>query len=280
MRTNFFIFLCFLLNCCSKSGSPAPPAPPPPPPPPVVPVVSWNFETSPVWQDEFDVNGAPNATHWNFEEGGNGWGNNELEYYTNNNNATVQGGTLHITARIENIGSSQYSSARMITKGRGDWLYGRFEIRARIPGGRGTWPAIWLLNSGNVYGGWPKSGEIDIMEHVGFDPNNIHFTVHNQSYYGANGKGSNKIIATAIDSFHVYRCDWTPAGIRGFIHGVQYFEYANPGTGTNAWPYDQPFFMILNVAVGGNWGGAMGVDNSVFPATMDVDYVRVYKWVD
>ena len=277
MRTIYFVSFCLLfLNGCSKSGSPdpVPPAPPPPTPP-----VSWNFETAPVWQDEFDVDGAPDASRWNFEVGGNGWGNNELEYYTNNNNAIVQDGALHITARNETVGSSQYSSARMITKAKGDWLYGRFEVRARIPGGRGTWPAIWLLNSENVYGAWPRSGEIDIMEHVGFDPNNIHFTVHNQAYYGANGKGSNMIIATALDSFHIYRCDWTSNGIRGFIDGVQYFEYGNPKAGTDSWPYDQKFFMILNVAVGGNWGGAMGVDNSAFPATMDVDYVRVYKWI-
>ena len=272
------IAICFFLNGCSKSGG-TPSPPPPPPPPPVVPTVQWEFETNPVWSDEFDLNGNPDNSKWNFELGGNGWGNNELEYYTDNGNAVIQDGLLKITAKKESLGAYNYTSARMTSKTKGDWKYGRFEIRARIPAGRGTWPAIWLLNSDNAYGDWPRSGEIDIMEHVGYDPNIVHFTVHNQTYYGANGKGSSQNVPTALDSFHVYRCDWTPAGIRAFIDGSQYFEYTNSNKGVEYWPYDKNFFMILNVAVGGNWGGAMGVDDSVFPATLEVDYVRVYKFL-
>jgi len=263
---------------CSKSGG-SNPTPPPPPPPPPPPVIQWEFEANPIWSDEFGADGSPDNSKWNFELGGNGWGNNELEYYTDNGNALVQGGTLKITAKKESLGAYDYTSARMTSKTKGDWKYGRFEIRARVPAGRGTWPAIWLLNSDNAYGAWPRSGEIDIMEHVGYDPNIIHFTVHNQTYYGANGKGNSQNVPTAIDSFHVYRCDWTPAGVRGFIDGVKYFEYANSNLGVDYWPYDKNFFMILNVAVGGNWGGAMGVDDTVFPATLEVDYVRVFKFV-
>jgi beta-glucanase (GH16 family) len=241
--------------------------------------VNWTFESTPVWTDEFNVNGAPDPSKWTFETGGNGWGNNELEYYTNGNNAVIDNGVLKIIAKKESVGGRNYTSSRMITKNKGDWTYGRFEIKAKIPKGIGTWPAIWLLATDNVYGTWPNSGEIDIMEHVGFDLNKIHFTVHNKTYNGGNGKGASQVIPTATDSFHIYRCDWTPAGIRGFIDGQQYFEYSNTYYTFDSWPYDQKFFMILNIAVGGNWGGQQGVDDTSFPATMEIDYIKVYKWV-
>ena len=223
---------------------------------------------------------VPNPNKWSYDIGGDGWGNHELEYYTNgnNNNAILDSGFLHIVAKKESMNGMNYTSARMLTKGKAEWLYGRFEIRARVPRGRGTWPAIWLLPSENYYGGWPLSGEIDIMEHVGFDQNNIHFTVHNATFFGGNGKGASKVITTASDSFHVYRCDWTPQGIRGFIDGDQYFEYINNNGGSPYYPYNRKFFMILNVAIGGDWGGQQGVDDSIFPVQMDVDYVKVYKW--
>lgn len=241
--------------------------------------VTWTFETTPVWADEFNINGAPDPSKWTFEIGGGDWGNNELEYYTNGNNVIIDNGALKITAKKESFGGRNYTSSRMITKNKADWKYGRFEIKAKIPRGIGTWPAIWLLATDNVYGGWPNSGEIDIMEHVGFDQDKIHFTVHNKTYNGGNGKGAALIVPGASDAFHVYRCDWTPAGIRGFIDEQEYFEYSNPNSGSDTWPYDQRFFMILNVAVGGNWGGQQGVDDASFPATMEIDYIKVYKWV-
>ena len=242
----------------------------------------YQFESTPVWSDEFDNNGAPDPSKWNYDVGAGGWGNNELQYYTNDNNAVVQDGKLSIEARKESKEGSSYTSARMISKGKGDFLYGRFEISAKLPTGRGLWPAIWLLSSDNAYGVWPNSGEIDIMEQVGFDPLNIHCTVHNNVYNGARGnaKSSNSIVASATSDFHVYRVDWTPYSVKGFIDEVQYFEYTNDGQGFTTWPYDKNFYLILNVAVGGNWGGANGIDDSVFPGEMQIDYVRVYKLIE
>jgi beta-glucanase (GH16 family) len=251
---------------------------------PTAPVVdlNWQFETTPVWEDNFDNTGAPNASKWTFETGGSGWGNNELQYYTDGSNAEVNNGNLVLTAKAETVGSNNYTSTRMITKGKGDWKYGRFEVRAKLPKGRGTWPAIWMLSSDNSYGTWPASGEIDIMEHVGFDPNNVHCSIHTSAYNHTRGtqKTANTVVAGATDDFHVYRVDWTPYAVRGFVDGTQYFEFVNENTGFTTWPFNKNFFLILNIAVGGNWGGAQGVDNSIFPATMLVDYVRVYKMIE
>ncbi len=254
-------------------------------PPPVAsqPIVeqNWQFETMPMWEDNFATAGAPDASKWTFETGGSGWGNNELQFYTSGSNATVSGGNLTITAKRESNSGREYTSSRMITKGKGDFLYGRFEVRAKLPRGRGTWPAIWMLYSENTYGNWPASGEIDIMEHVGYDPNRIHCTVHTTAFNHTRGtqKSATKVVPTATDNFHVYRVDWTPFAVRGFIDGEQYFEFLNNNTGFTAWPFDKKFFLILNVAVGGNWGGAQGVDNAVFPASMVIDYVKVYKLI-
>lgn len=242
---------------------------------------NWQFETTPVWQDEFNTGVVPDATKWSFETGGNGWGNNELQFYTNGLNSNVNGGSLNITAKKETSSGRDYTSSRMITKGKGDWLYGRFEVKAKIPKGRGTWPAIWMLSSDNSYGNWPSSGEIDIMEHVGYDVNKVHFSVHTSAYNHTRGtqKTSSKVVPAATDSFHIYRVDWTPYAVRGFIDGVSYFEFINNNTGFTAWPFDKPFHLILNVAVGGNWGGVQGIDNTIFPATLQVDYVRVFKMI-
>ncbi len=242
---------------------------------------NWQFETTPVWQDDFTSGTTVDASKWTFETGGNGWGNNELQYYTPGANSTISGGILTITAKKETLQGRDYTSSRMITKGKGDWLYGRFEIRAKLPKGRGTWPAIWLLSSDNAYGNWPASGEMDIMEHVGYDPNNVHATIHTSVYNGQRGtqKSAVKFIADATDAFHIYRIDWTPFAVRAFIDGVQYFEYTNNNTSYTAWPFNKPFFLILNIAVGGNWGGVQGVDNTIFPATMQVDYVKVFKMI-
>lgn len=255
-----------------------------PPITPAEPVVdkNWQFETTPVWEDNFTNNGAPDPAKWTFETGAGGWGNNELQYYTAGANATVSGGNLVITAKKESVSGSEYSSARMITKGKGDWLYGRFEVRAKLPKGKGTWPAIWMLSSDNTYGTWPASGEMDIMEHVGFDPNRVHCSIHTSAYNHTRGtqKTANTLVATATDDFHVYRIDWTPYAVRGYVDGTQYFEFVNENTGFTTWPFNKKFFMIMNIAVGGNWGGAQGVDNTVFPATMVVDYVKVYKMIE
>lgn len=243
---------------------------------------NWQFETTPVWSDEFNTGTSADLSKWTFETGGSGWGNNELQYYTAGANSTISGGNLVITAKKEAMGGNNYTSSRMITKGKGDWLYGRFEIRAKLPKGRGTWPAIWMLHSDNTYGNWPASGEIDIMEEVGYDQDRIHASVHTSAYNHTRGtqKTASKVIAGSTDNFHIYRVDWTPYAVRGYIDGVQYFEFVNENTGFTTWPFNIKFFMILNVAVGGNWGGAQGVDDAVFPASMLVDYVRVYKMIE
>lgn len=239
----------------------------------------WQFENTAVWTEEFSTDGLPDPSKWNYDIGGSGWGNNELQYYTDGLNANITSGILKITAKKESYAGKEYTSTRMVTKNKADWLYGRFEIKAKLPKGRGTWPAIWMLPTENAYGGWPNSGEIDIMEHVGFNENTVHFTLHAGGFYAANGKGSSKFIVGATDDFHLYRLDWTPYGIRGYFDNEKVFEYLNPGAGYFTWPYDKKFHLLLNIAVGGNWGGAQGVDNTIFPATMEVDYIKVYKFV-
>ena len=277
IERSFYLALCSILFSCSNKGGSGGVTPPPPPPPPPI-VYEWVFEGTATWTDEFATDGAPDANKWGYDVGGNGWGNNELQYYTNGLNATITGGILKITARKENFSGRNYTSARMVTKNKADWLYGRFEIKAKLPKGRGTWPAIWMLPTESAYGVWPNSGEIDIMEHVGYDPNNVHFTLHANAFFGANGKGGAKNIVGATDDFHIYRLDWAPYGIRGYFDNERVFEYINPGAGYTTWPYDKKFHMLLNIAVGGNWGGAQGVDDTVFPATLEIDYVRFYPF--
>ena len=253
------------------------------PPPSSPPSTSWNFETTPAWQDEFDYTGLPDPAKWSFEQGGDGWGNHELQYYTRSlKNAHVGDGVLSIVARRQKIEGSDYSSARLRSKGKGDFRYGRFEVRAKLPIGRGTWPAIWMLPTDQVYGGWPKSGEIDIMEHVGYDPGRIHITMHTGAYNHVLGTQKTAIhpVDDATTQFHRYRVDWTPATIRGYIDDVQVYEFVNEGTGPAAWPFDQRFHFLLNIAVGGDWGGKEGVDKNIFPATLQIDYVRAYKLIE
>ncbi|WP_374165003.1 family 16 glycosylhydrolase [Arcticibacter sp. MXS-1] len=274
--------MCLFSFCSGKDDMK--PLPQPEKPVPEVPAnKEYGFESTPVWQDEFEYTGKPDASKWGYDIGGSGWGNNELQYYTDRtNNASVANGILTITAIKEQFEGKNYTSARLVTKNKGDFLYGRFEIKAKIPGGRGTWPAIWMLPTDNTYGTWPKSGEIDIMEHVGYDMNNVHVTIHNEAYNGANNtqKGQSKIIPTATTDFHLYRLDWTPKGLAGSIDGQKIFEYTNEGKGSATWPFDKRFHLLLNVAVGGNWGGQQGVDESIFPKAMEVDYVRVYKMTE
>jgi beta-glucanase (GH16 family) len=241
----------------------------------------WTFEQKPVWADEFNYNGLPDSSKWGYDIGGRGWGNNELQYYTDKGNAVVGNGVLTITARKEDRENRHYTSARLISKGKGDFLYGRFEIRAKLPQGRGTWPAIWMLPTDWAYGGWPNSGEIDIMEHVGFNPGKVHVSTHCKAYYFK--INTQKTSVTEVDSiytaFHTYRLDWTPATIRGYIDDRKVFEMRNEGQGFEVWPFDKRFHLLLNVAVGGDWGGQQGVDDTIFPTSMQVDYVRVFRMI-
>jgi beta-glucanase (GH16 family) len=237
-----------------------------------------------VWSDEFDYNGLPDPAKWSYDTEGNstGWGNNESQYYTNERlqNAEVRDGFLSITAIKEEYEGFHYTSARLRTKGKGDWLYGRFEIKVRIPDGRGMWPAIWMLPSDWVYGGWPKSGEIDIMESVGYDPFVIVASAHTESYNHLLGthKSAKTTVNTCYSDFHVYALEWEAAEYRVYVDDILYFTFRNEGTGYKEWPFDKRFHLLLNVAVGGNWGGAQGIDDSIFPRTMMIDYVRVYQY--
>ncbi len=279
--TTLFSLALFMTACGSKSESPAPIITPPTTQAPPEDK-NWAFETTPVWADEFEYTGKPDPAKWGYDIGGNGWGNNEVQYYSDNlANASVSDGKLAITARIESMGGQQYTSARLVTKDKGDFLYGRFEVKAKLPTGRGTWPAIWMLPTDWAYGGWPKSGEIDIMEHVGYDQNKVHITVHTDAYNHSKNtqKGSTKVIETASTAFHVYRVDWTPYAIRGYIDDQLIFNFINNGYGHSTWPFDKRFHLLLNIAIGGNWGGQQGVDPSIFPQTMEVDYVRVYNMI-
>lgn len=251
--------------------------------PPVFGDKGWTFESTPFWSDEFNVNGAPDPSKWSYDIGGSGWGNNELEYYTNSTkNSSVENGKLSISVLKEDFGGKNYTSARLVTKGKCDFLYGRVEVKAKLPSGKGTWPAIWMLPTDWVYGGWPNSGEIDIMEHVGYDPNVIHISAHTLKYYFKinTQKTAVKTIPTATTDFHIYRMDWTPYALRGYIDDVKVFEFINENSGFEVWPFDQKFHLLLNVAYGGDWGGAQGIDPTTLPQKMEVDYVRIYKMID
>lgn len=240
-----------------------------------------------VWSDEFEADGAPDPLKWNFELGNGcpqncGWGNHELQYYTQDPaNVRVTGGKLVIEARKDSTAGSGFTSAKIVSKGKGDWRYGRFEIKAKLPRGRGTWPAIWMLPTDWKYGGWPSSGEIDIMEHVGFDPGVIHGTIHTESYNHIKGtqKGEKIDIRDAQDTFHVYAIDWTADRIDFFVDDKLYYTVTrDPKEDYKGWPFDQRFYLIMNIAVGGDWGGTQGVDTGIWPQRMEIDFVRVYKW--
>lgn len=238
-----------------------------------------------LWSDEFNNAGLPDTLKWNYDVGTGcpelcGWGNNEKQFYSKQRlqNARVENGVLIIEAIKESFNGSDYSSARLTTKSKGDWKYGRFEIRAKLPAGKGIWSAIWMLPSNPGYGGWPHSGEIDIMENVGYLPDTVYGTIHSGDFNGMNGK--QKSLGLKINdlstNFHVYAVDWTPEKISFFVDGRLYNEFVNQHSGPGAWPFDKPFHLILNIAVGGSWGGKHGIDNSVFPQKMEIDYVRVY----
>ncbi|WP_157546564.1 glycoside hydrolase family 16 protein [Hamadaea tsunoensis] len=243
------------------------------------------------WSDDFNgaAGSAPDGSKWAYETGGGGWGNNELEYYTTStSNAALDGsGNLVITARAGNpsgyscwYGSCQYTSARLKTQGKFTQTYGRFESRIKIPRGQGLWPAFWMLgdNIGSV--GWPQSGEVDIMENVGNEPGTVHGTLHGPGYSGCCGLGQAYTLpngAALADGFHTYAVDWAPDSITFYIDGIQYGRRTPADANGNQWVFDHPFFMLLNVAVGGNWPGSPN-GSTTFPQTMTVDYVHVYGW--
>ncbi len=212
-------------------------------------------------------------------------GNQEGQYYTKGRtaNARVDAGNLVITARREDTltcwyGPCKFTSARLATRGMASWRYGRVDVRAKLPAGKGVWPAIWMLPEASLYGGWPGGGEIDIMEFVGHEPKTIYGTVHTKAYNHPMGtqKGGNIALTDLASAWHVYHLEWEPDSLHIGVDGVRYFDFANEGT-WEKWPFDQPFHLLLNLAVGGAWGGAQGVDSAVFPQEFRVDWVRVHK---
>lgn len=250
-----------------------------------------------VWSDEFDTPGAPDPAKWAPEVGF--IRNQELQYYTRGRaeNLRIEDGSLVIEARREVFPNpafdasagkdwkrsrkeAGYTSASLTTQGKASWKYGRIEVRAKLPEGRGLWPAIWML--GDAKGQrvpWPACGEIDIMEYVGHEPGVIHGTVHTAKYNHVKKTqlGARLKVGPVGEKFRVYAVEWDPKKIDFFVDKEKYFTFPNEGTGDEAWPFDKPFYLILNVAVGGAWGGAKGVDEGAFPARMLVDYVRVYE---
>ena len=251
------------------------------------------------WFDEFDRDGAPDPEIWVVEEWPVGRVNEEDQAYTKRSrNLRVENGALIIEAHREDFEGARYTSGRLHTFHKRDLLYGRVDFRARLPGGRGTWAALWMLTSDpfryatkcsaspeewqgdDDCDAWPNSGEIDIMEHVGYDMHRLYGTVHNKAYYAGNGqhrKGSVEV-RDVEQAFHVYSLEWTPELLRVYYDGVPYFTYVNDGKGWESWPYDHPYHLIMNLAIGGLWGRAGGpIDDAIFPVRLEVDYVRVFK---
>jgi beta-glucanase (GH16 family) len=225
-----------------------------------------------VWNDEFDGSNI-DLTKWDHEVNGNGGGNNELQYYTNfPTNSFIENGSLVIQARKENYLGKEYTSARMRTLNKGDWTYGRFDIRAKLPFGQGLWPAIWMLPSDWFYGGWPESGEIDIMELLGHQPYKVYGTIHygTSANHQSNGGSYQLSASTFANDYHLFTMEWDSVGMKWYVDGNLYY------TTTHGQPFDKRFHMLLNVAVGGNWPGNPNL-STTFPQKMFVDYVRVYK---
>jgi len=226
-----------------------------------------------VFFDEFNVDGAPDSSKWGYDLGNNnGWGNNEAQYYTNRTqNAVVSNGTLKINLIKEAYQGYNYTSARLLSKGKYSMKYGKVEIRAKIPSGGGTWPALWMLGDNIDSVGWPACGEIDIMEHVGNQLNRIFGTLHYPGRSGGNADGASVMISNATTEFHIYSMEWNASNIKIYVDNQLFFTYNNNPNS----PFNQNFFFIMNVAMGGNFGGT--IDPNVTNATMEVDYIRVYQ---
>ena len=276
------IFLClgFFLAACA-AATPEPTATPAPTPTPVPSPTAegeragWEI----VWRDEFDGSEL-DLKNWTFDLGGGGWGNQEWQAYTDRpENVRLEDGMLVIEAREEEATFSgrPYSSARIKTQGLHAWQYGRIEARLKLPYGQGIWPAFWMLGENITHKGWPASGEIDIMEHIGREPDHIYATVHAPGYSGGNGVGTS--ITTSADSlrndFHVYAIEWEENQIRWYFDDQEFFKIT-PEDVPGEWIFDHPFFIILNLAVGGGWPGYPNT-TTVFPQFMYADYVRVYQ---
>jgi len=232
-----------------------------------------------VWNDEFESE-AIDRSKWAFDGGAGGFGNNEMQWYSNKSeNARIEDGCLVIETRRQKTAGWPYTSAKLMS--RADWKYGYFEVRAKLPTGVGSWPAIWMLpRDPKAYGsGWPDAGELDLMEHVGYDPGVIHFTAHTGAFNHKLGTQKTQLVRVpdAQSAFHIYTIEWTSEQVRFLLDGQEVHVFRNLHETYREWPFDTPFYLILNIAAGGDWGGLEGVDNESLPWRMMIDWVRVYR---
>lgn len=237
-----------------------------------------------VWSDEFDVDGAPDQTKWIYETGGHGWGNNEKQYYTTSSeNVYVKDGKLHLAAKKEDFRERHYTSGKITTFGKASWTYGYIEASAKVPAGIGSWPAIWMLSDAIHEGTrWPVCGEIDILEHVGKDYGTIHASLHSGLYNHSikTEQHYSEYMGDVSDDFHTYAIEWTEDYVEFFFDGRAYMKYTKGMDGKDTtdmgWPFNKNFHLLLNLAVGGNFGGS-AIDEETLPWIYEIDYVRVYQ---
>jgi len=272
MKTTSILILCVvLLSCESKKEIVQP-----------FPGGSGKY-TKLVWSDEFKGLGLPDESKWDYEKGY--VRNGEMQYYTVKRieNASMENGTLVIRALNDSAmidgAIRPVTSASLITKNKGDWKYGRIEVRAKLPSCLGTWPAIWMIPTKSTYGEWPKGGEIDIMEHVGYQPGKLFFNLHTEKYNHTKntGRGTSIDCTDPNEKFHIYAIEWFEDRIDWYFDETKVFTVKNDEPGWEAWPFDQPFYLILNFAFGGAWGGSQGVDLKSLPQQFIIDYVRVFQ---
>lgn len=241
-----------------------------------------------VWSDEFDYSGLPDSTKWNYDVGGHGWGNNEKQIYLEKSleNSYVKDGILHIAALKKEYDNMQYTSSRLSTYERFLIQYGKIEVKAKLPEGKGTWPVIWMLPETirTKEEKWPLCGEIDIMEHVGKDPNMVHVSLHSKLYNHIENTQVTHFekLPDVFNDFHLYGIEWSTDSIKFFIDNKLFYEAIKGENGkvtaNEGWPFEKPYYLILNLAIGGNWGGE--IDETIFPVKMEVDYVRMYQTVE
>lgn len=234
-----------------------------------------------VWAEEFGADGAPDAATWGYEVGM--IRNQEAQYYTEGRpeNVRVEAGNLVIESRKEDYAGAHYTSGSVNTLGKREFFRGRVEVRAKIPTGRGSWPAIWMMGTNIPQAGWPECGEIDIMENVGYEPDTIYATVHTPGSVNDPGKvdkGGSVHVDGPFAGFHVYAVEWRADRLDFFCDDEKYFTYRKDARYPHYWRFDRPFYLLLNTAVGGNWGGAQGIDDAIFPLRYFIDYVRYYQW--
>ena len=276
--------LALLLGACTETKTPTIP-------PPVVTPTATNAEakdyaayTELAWSDEFGGSGPLDASKWMYDLGNNnGWGNNELEYYTNStDNVSQSGGNLVIQALRQSASGFAYTSGRVLTKNKKDFQYGRIDVRAKVPQGKGLWPAIWMLGSDIDQNNWPKCGEIDIMESMGQNPTQFLTTMHFADASGSHAQDGTSWNDLSNDDFHTYSAVRSKDQIRFYVDGKMYYSFSPANTGSKPYPFNNNFFVVLNVAVGGNFVGnpspATINSSTTFPQQMQVDYVRYYQY--